>query len=364
MTDLLDWVEIGARLRQARMAAGLSQEQLAKAIGLERTMVVKAEGGSRRLDALELSRVAAALKLPLAHFLTRAPEVLSRRTELVDDTDTDTARNAYLLEAELASWLRDVRQLINLGVLDHGKPLRYPGAVTSTADAREAAIWLRQELAVGRKPLGPLIQVSERAGQLLLVADSPGEGASVLDGDLAVCVVSRLNDPGRRRSTAAHELGHFVIGDEYSTDLGVHSSREDRERTVDAFAAELLLPTAVVRDAGDFSAMEDARTALVRLAAVYRTSWSMVLHQAEQAKVIDQRHRFASRVPTRAELMDAAGWVPEPDLEHVRVPPSVATAVMEAWRRGLITPGRASELTRSQIGANDLIAAVDDGEAP
>jgi len=176
--------------------------------------------------------------------------------------------------------------------------------------------------------------------------------------------VSRLSDPGRRRSTAAHELGHLVIGDEYSTDLGVHSSREERERTVDAFAAEFLLPTAAVLEIAGSSSMENARTALVRLAAVYRTSWSMVLRQAEQAKVIDQRHRFASRVPTRAELMDAAGWIPEPDLEHVRVPPSVATAVMEAWRRGLITPRRASELTRGQIGADDLVSVVDDGDVP
>lgn len=282
----------------------------------------------------------------------------------MDDTDTDAARNAYLLEAELASWLRDVRQLIGLGVLKHGKALRCTNAVTSAPDARGAAIRLRQEPGVGHKPLGPLIQVSERAGQLLLVAGSPGAGASVIDGDLAVCVVSPLSDPGRRRSTAAHALGHFVIGDEYSTDLGVHSSREDRERAVNALAAEFLLPTAAVLEIAGSSSTENVRSALIRLAAVHRASWSMVLRQAEQAKVIDQRHSFASRVPTRAELMDAAGRVPEPDLEQVRVPPSVATAVMEAWRRGFITPGRAAELTRGRIGADDLVSAADDGEAP
>lgn len=56
----------------------------------------------------------------------------------MDDTDTDAARNAYLLEAELASWLRDVRQLIGLGVLKHGKALRCTNAVTSAPDARGA----------------------------------------------------------------------------------------------------------------------------------------------------------------------------------------------------------------------------------
>jgi transcriptional regulator with XRE-family HTH domain len=364
MADQLDWANVGARLRESRMAAGLSQEQLAQAVGLERTMVAKAEGGSRRLDALELSRIAAVLRLPLAHFLTRPPDVLSRRTELVDDADTEAARSSYILEAELASWLRDVRQLIDFGVLAHAKPMRYAGAITNAADARRAAIWLRGALGLGNEPIGPLLQVCESAGQLLLVADVPGEGASVFDGDVAVCVVSRRSDPGRRRSTAAHELGHLVIGDEYSTDLGVHSSREDRERAVDAFAAEFLLPAAAVRRAGSFSSTESARTALVHLAAIYRASWSLVLRQAELAEVIDRRQPFASRLPTRAELMDAAGWAPEPDLERIRVSPSVAVAAMEAWRRGLITPGRASELTRGQISADDLIAAIDDGETP
>jgi transcriptional regulator with XRE-family HTH domain len=364
MADQLDWADIGARLRQARVAAGLSQDQLAQAIGLERTMIVKAEGGTRRLDALELSRVAAVLKLPLAHLLTPVPAVLSRRTELVDDQETDAARNAYLLEAQLASWLRDLRQLIDLGVLEHREPLRYPDPVRDPAGAREAARWLRSELGVGQEPLGPITQVCERAGQLLLVTDSPGEGASAVDGGLAVGVVSRLKEPGRRRFTAAHELGHLVIGDEYSTDLGVHSSRDDRERVVDVFAAELLLPGDVVREAGGASSAEGIRTALVGLAAKYRTSWSVVLRQAEHAKTIDQRHRFAASAPTRAELLDAVGWTPQPDLETVRVPPSVATAVMKAWRGGFITPNRAAEITRGQITADDLVTVTDGGEAP
>jgi hypothetical protein len=61
----------------------------------------------------------------------------------------------------------------------------------------------------------------------------------MVDSDVAVAVVSRRGDPGRRRATAAHELGHLVIGDEYSSDLGVHASRGDREA---------LLPSQVLTD--------------------------------------------------------------------------------------------------------------------
>ncbi|WP_372511785.1 ImmA/IrrE family metallo-endopeptidase [Carbonactinospora thermoautotrophica] len=52
---------------------------------------------------------------------------------------------------------------------------------------------------------------------------------------------------GPATPTAAHELGHFVLGDEYSNDVGIHASRQDREQVVEAFAAELLLPVDVFR---------------------------------------------------------------------------------------------------------------------
>lgn len=365
MANRLDWIEIGARLRQARLAAGLSQEELGSAIGLERTMIVKVESGSRRLDALELARIAARLRLPIAHFLTPAPSVLSRRASLTEDIDTDADRSTYTLEAELASWLRDLRQLIHLGLLKQTKPLHYPHPVATSDDARKAATWLRTALGAGSQPLGPLIQLCERAGQLLLVADVPGEGASALDEDLAAAIVSLQSEPGRRRSTAAHELGHLIIGDEYSTDLGVHSSRDERERAVDAFAAELLVPAETVQQAVSGSkTLDDIRNSLVQVAAVYRASWSLVLRQAVHAGAVDQRQRLASRAPTRAELMDAVGWTPAPDLHDVRVPPSVASAVMAGVRRGLITPQRATEISRGQISASDVAGLSSDEQAP
>jgi len=53
-----------------------------------------------------------------------------------------------------------------------------------------------------------------------LVTDLPGDGASPVHGDIAVAVVRPMSDPGARRATAAHELGHLVIGLEYSS--GIH----------------------------------------------------------------------------------------------------------------------------------------------
>jgi Zn-dependent peptidase ImmA (M78 family)/transcriptional regulator with XRE-family HTH domain len=364
MTDQLKWQEIGARLRQARLAAGYSQEELGRLIGLEANKIAKTESGVRHLQALELTQLTAVLGVPMSYFLAQPPAVLSHRTELVDEQDTDAARDTFRLETELAAWLRDVRQLMELGTLPRTPPLRFGQPVRDADVARVAASWLRGHLGLSVDPLGTLVEVAERAGQFILATDIRGEGASLIDGDVAVAIVSTHADPARRRATAAHELGHMVLGDEYSTDLGVHSSREQREQVIDAFAAEFLIPAAVFHKV-ELTGPEDAiRRELIKLSAQYRVSWSLTLRQAVQAACIEDRMRtgyLMSRAPTRAEIMQAVGWAPQPDFESIRVPPSVANAVLTAVQQHRITPKRAAELTRGQIDEADLLSGLDVG---
>ena len=86
---------LGRRIAQERKRAGLTQEQLAAALGLERTAVTRIEQGSQGLDTLQLSAIAEALgRPPIAFFeaedeplelLLRAPE--ARRAEVRDWLD-------------------------------------------------------------------------------------------------------------------------------------------------------------------------------------------------------------------------------------------------------------------------------------
>ena len=356
MTEDRGWTEVGEQLRQARLALGMSQGDVGGRVGLDRTMIAKIEAGSRRIDALELARLSSVLRVSMDYLLQPQPQVFSRRAEvLTEDSDTEVARESQRLEVALVTWLRELRQLMELGLV-RPQPLQtYPAPVESAAAARDAASWARRRLGFDEEPIDTLMEFCERAGQYVLVTELPGDGASIVDGEVAAAVVSLRGDPGRRRATAAHELGHLVLGDEYSSDLGVHASRAEREAVIDAFAAELLLPARVVaaecRDAGG-----NPREELIRLAAHYRTSWSLALRQAEHAGVLEarDRRRLSQSSPTRAEFLEAIGWTPQPDLESVRVPPGYAHGVMEAWRKGLVTSARAVELMHGQISSSDL----------
>jgi transcriptional regulator with XRE-family HTH domain/Zn-dependent peptidase ImmA (M78 family) len=361
MNDGGEWADVGERVRAARLAAGLTQEELGARAGLDRTMIVKIESGIRRIDAMELIRLSGALQVPVDFLLRPTSLVLSHRASVMaEDGDTEVARESGRLDLALVAWLHEVQQLVELGVLQPGSPLKAKTAVDSREAARDLALWVREQLGVGLSALDSLVELCERAGQYVLVADVPGEGASVIEGDVAVAVVSLQGDPGRRRATAAHELGHFVIGDEYSSDLGVHSSRSDREAVLDSFAAELLLPSAVLaQERGAAEAI--SREQLIGLAARYRTSWSLALRQAARAGVLSVQARgdWGRSTPTRSELMEAVGWAPQPDLEAIRVPPRYAHAVLAAWRKGAVTATRAIELMHGQIAAADLPAGIE-----
>jgi transcriptional regulator with XRE-family HTH domain/Zn-dependent peptidase ImmA (M78 family) len=354
MAEDSDWTAVGEQIRQARLGAGMSQAELAAHVNLDRTMIAKVEAGGRRVDALELIRLATALDVPIDYLLQRRPAVISHRAELLaEDNDTDVARRSQRLDITLSAWLGDVRQMIDAGTLCANTPMRYDGRVESETDGRLAARWLREAHGAGDAPIDTLMEFSERCGQYVLVSDLPGDGASLIDGDIAVAVVSKNGDPGRRRATAAHELGHLLLGDEYSSDLAVHMSRADREGVINAFAAELLLPIAAFTTP---NADCTVREGIIRLAARYRTSWSLALRQAEQAGWLDAatRRKLSQATPTQAEFMDAVGWSPQPDLNAVRVPPGYSHAVMEAWRRDLVTSSRAVELLHGQINRDDL----------
>jgi len=57
---------IGHRLREAREYLGLSQEDVAKALKVPRSAVSHVETGQRRVDALELKRLAGLYQRPLS----------------------------------------------------------------------------------------------------------------------------------------------------------------------------------------------------------------------------------------------------------------------------------------------------------
>jgi transcriptional regulator with XRE-family HTH domain len=61
--------EFCRRLRQAREASGLSQEEVGRRVRRDQTFVSKVESGERRLDLIEADDLAAIYGKPLSWFV-------------------------------------------------------------------------------------------------------------------------------------------------------------------------------------------------------------------------------------------------------------------------------------------------------
>lgn len=59
---------LGIRLKEAREYLGFSQEEVANFLGVPRTAVSNVETGLRKIDALELKKLAGLYKRPVSHF--------------------------------------------------------------------------------------------------------------------------------------------------------------------------------------------------------------------------------------------------------------------------------------------------------
>lgn len=356
METVADWSDVGARLREARLAAALTQVELADRVGLDRSAVAKVEAGDRRMDALELRRFSGALDLPLAHLLTRPPAAMVSRRAALAEQPGGSAGARFRLDTALMQHARDVGWLVHSGHLRPGSRPALGGGAGEPGESRELARQVRRHLGVGDEPLGALAEVCERLALYVLVIDVDAEGASLQDEGFGVAVLGGRAEPARRRATAAHELGYQLLGDAYSSDVGVSASQDERERVIDSFAAELLLPAAVVERAARGHSGAHLRTALVEVAGTWRASWSLVVTTA--ARVLDlpraEQFRLLSPDPVRADFLAVLGAEPEPDLPTGATGPAWRRAVLAALRAGDITPGRAVELLHGLVTEADL----------
>ncbi len=99
--DRID-VEIGARLRQARVAAGLSQTELGTPLGISFQQVQKYEKGRNRIGGGRLYKIAHVLRVKITYFFDGVEYLLDAEavpagTNELGAIDSRTIRAAHAL---------------------------------------------------------------------------------------------------------------------------------------------------------------------------------------------------------------------------------------------------------------------------
>lgn len=250
----IDQMTLGSRLKEARIAASFTQEQVAKALDLPRTAIVQAESGNRAVSTLELAKLAQLYGRPIASFFAEA-------SAIEEDVLVALFRAAQV-EGQDMPWQSEVSRYLGIcraGVeLEHlldrpphiGPPsydLPQPRNVMEAVEQGNfVAEQERRRLALGHNPIPDMSDLINSQNIWASGADLPGDMSGLFLNHSSIGLFILVNfghTRARKRFSYAHEYAHALLDRQDSATV----SRDDDRRKLpevraNAFAAALLLP--------------------------------------------------------------------------------------------------------------------------
>jgi len=347
----MDGTTLGTRIAEARKALDLTQEHLATSVGIDRTALGLIEKGKRKVSAVELVGLAAALDTPLAWFVRDPlPMVVSRRSGAGPSHEI-TAR----LDRELELFAGDVAALLESGVIKAVADRPSWAIPQSYDDAENVAQQVRGHLGLG---IDPLLDIAGAAEQFGLYSCSLSLGDKGADGALvevaygaAAVVIDGDARAARRRMSLAHELGHWLFGDAYDS-----NATAEAEQMITSFAAHLLAPRAGVVALWGHDTSDTLRDKIIRVAGTFRMSWSAaILHLRNLALITAEQYRSVERDnPAVGEFARLQITLATEELTPPSVSPELTAAILAAYVDRRLTAPRVVELLRGQLQEGDL----------
>nr|WP_275422671.1 XRE family transcriptional regulator [Actinocatenispora thailandica] len=342
---------LGARLASARRQAGMTQAQLATIAHLDRSALAKIESGTRQVSALELARLATALDARIEWFVGDEPAPLLSRRNMAEPGAPSPAVDATVERISRGVlFVREHDPRLSASAIE---PKPFP---TTLAECEALAVTVRDELGVGADaPLDRLAERGERLGLLTFSLDLGGsanaaDAATMLLDTGGVALINGQLKVGRRRLALAHEIGHFLVADDYTVDwrIAAEQNAERREQRLDRFARALLLPAGAVRQQWDAllrGPEGSLRTAAVKLASSYRVDMSTLARRLQELNIVDGKAAGIVReVRTKkADIVDF-DLVVSHELAPPELPDSYIRAVLGLYRKETISAPRALDL--------------------
>lgn len=284
-------VRLGARLRQARVRHGITQDFVAQRVGLPRPAVSDIENGKRSTSADELFAFSRLYGVPLEELLREeeaegSREVVFLRAELLSDEGRAAISRFESLCLEFR-WLEEV-----LGELRPADLRPVAPAPNAFEDAWRLAAEERKRLDLGATPAWSFLEaLEERVGIKVLSfpTDWALSGACVPGGFGPAIYVNASHTAPRRIYTLAHEYFHLLVSPPNGRALaspggricGAQPESKLREdKLADQFSAELLMPREGVeerladlpRETGSLSGLH-----VIRLAVSFGVSTQAML---------------------------------------------------------------------------------------
>lgn len=362
--------ELAERLRNARVEAGLTQEEVAERLKLARTTVVAIENGSRRVRDDELLRLAELYKVHLNALLHRrsAPDLSPkfRRAPQGRNNVQATLESTRLLQRLVASYV-DLEARLGRSLKFEYPPERSISRGRLGEQAEDLALEFRNRYGLGLQPIENLTWLAENEVSIRVFErplPSSVSGAFAYDASLGACVLLNLKHPRARRTmTLGHEIGHLLTNREVGEVLeAVEREEEPEERFCTYFALALLMPAAAIRRRyaelaadGKFSTRN-----LVFLARSFHVTTEAMCRRLEQLEILkggtydlirEQGYTESKARELLGDLPELPGWLPAPR--------RFGLLAAEAYEKGLISEGQATDiLGLDRIAVREVLDAL------
>lgn len=287
---------IGARLKEAREARGLSMASLAEILGVTRQAVSLYEKEDQTPRPEVMDRIASVLNLPKHFFLLPPQETLSNTVffrSLSATTKTDRIRAEHKL-----SWLKGIIAYLKDFIVF--KEVNFPDfnietpMALSDDEIEEIATRCRRYWNITDNPISSIVMLLENNGAITTRCplDCETQDAfsewSLPDNSPYILLGSDKQSAVRSRFDASHELGHLVLHRHLSRSSFMNLiEHRHYEQQANRFAAAFLLP------AKSFS--RDVLAPNLEVFRILKEKWkvsmAMMIERCWSLKMIDDEHR-------------------------------------------------------------------------
>jgi Zn-dependent peptidase ImmA (M78 family)/transcriptional regulator with XRE-family HTH domain len=263
-----------------RESRGLSQTELATALGFSQSKLSKIEGGLLDMSDAEMERISSVLEYPPDFFKQTARvygpglgEFFHRRRQDVPQ------KHLAKIHARISIVLVQIGRLLRSAAVNSNIPKldieEYEGRVEHAAQA------LRTMWMLPRGPVNDLTRVIEDAGGIIVPMDFETKRIDAISrwvpGLPPVFFVNPFVPKDRLRFTLCHELAHLVMH------TALHPNIEDE---ADRFAAEFLAPAEDIR--AELDGVDLPK--LASLKPYWKLSMAMLLKRAQDLGKVGTRH--------------------------------------------------------------------------
>src|SRR5262249_2044688 len=246
--------ELGHRIRRAREACRMTQEDAAMHLGVSRPTFVQIEAGNRSVSGLELDKLAYLFGREIREFVAdefQEQDALAALFRAQGDVAGGPAVLGKLRECmAMGRELTNLERLVGIDrdlVAVAAYPMPSPGSRWEAIQhGQRLAEEERRRLGLGAAPLPALGELFESQGVRTGLIDLPEDisGLTLSDREVGLFVVAnRVHHHLPPPFSLAHEYAHVVVDRARFAMISRASERDDLlEVRANAFAASFLLP--------------------------------------------------------------------------------------------------------------------------